>query len=72
MILPDNVYLVLKWITLVGIPALSTAYVGLASIFGWPYADQVAKASVVVCTLIGALIGISTAQYNKQQPPDGE
>ena len=70
MILPDNVYLVLKWITLVGIPALSTAYVGLASIFGWPYADQVAKSSVVVCTLIGTLIGISTAQYNKQQPPD--
>lgn len=72
MILPDKVYDAMKWITLVCIPALSTAFVGFASIFGWPYADEVAKASVVVCTLLGALLGISTAQYNKQQPPDNE
>lgn len=70
MILPDKVYDAMKWITLVCIPAFSTAFVGFASIFGWPYADEVAKASVVVCTLLGALLGISTAQYNKQQPPD--
>ena len=66
MILPDKLYDALKWITLVAIPALSTAFVGFASIFGWPYADEVAKASVVVCTLLGALLGISTAQYNKE------
>ena len=72
MILPDKLYDALKWITLVAIPALSTAFVGFASIFRWPYSDEVAKASVVVCTLLGALLGISTAQYNKQQPPDEE
>lgn len=70
--LPNKVYDVLKWVTLVLIPALSTAFVGLASIFGWPYADEVAKASVVVCTLLGTLLGISTAQYNKQEAHDGE
>jgi hypothetical protein len=52
------------------LPALATAYVGLASIWGWPYADEVAKTTAVVCTLLGALLGISTAQYNKQEPPD--
>ena len=61
----DRLYDVLKWVTLVCIPAFTTAYVGLAAIWGWPYADQVAKTTAVICTLLGALLGISTAQYNK-------
>jgi hypothetical protein len=65
MILSDRLYDVLKWITLVVIPALTTAYVGLAAVWGWPYAEEVAKTSAVICTLLGALLGISTAQYNK-------
>ena len=69
MKLSDKVYDILKWIVMVVIPALTTAYVGLSSIWGWPYADSIAKTSAVVCTLLGALLGISTAQYNKDQPP---
>lgn len=65
MTLPDAVYNVLKWVVLICIPALTTAYVGLDAVFGWGYADIVAKISAIVCTLIGALIGISTAEYNK-------
>jgi len=67
MKLNDGLYDVLKWITMIVIPALATAYVGLASVWGWPYADEVAKTSAVVCTLLGALLGISTAQYNKTE-----
>lgn len=70
LILNNKIYDILKWITMIVLPALATAYVGLASIWGWPYADEVAKTTAVVCTLLGALLGISTAQYNKQQPPD--
>lgn len=65
MKLPDSVYDILKWITMIVLPALATAYVGLASIWGWPFADEVAKTTAVICTLLGALLGISTAQYNK-------
>lgn len=65
MKLNDKWYDLLKWITMVVIPALTTAYVGLSAIWGWPYATEVAKTSAVVCTLLGALLGISTAQYNK-------
>lgn len=65
MKLNDGLYDILKWITMIVIPALATAYVGLASVWGWPYADEVAKTSAVICTLLGALLGISTAQYNK-------
>ena len=69
-LLSDNVYTILKWLTMVVIPACATAYVGLAAIWHWPYADEVAKTTAVVCTLLGTLLGISTAQYNKQEPPD--
>lgn len=61
----DNLYDILKWITMIVIPALTTAYVGLSAVWGWPYATEIAKTSAVVCTLLGALLGISTAQYNK-------
>lgn len=67
MKLPDKVYDILKWIVMIVIPALATAYVGLAAIWGFPYADEVAKTAAVICTLLGALLGISTAQYNKEQ-----
>ena len=73
--LSNKMFDVLKWLTLVGIPALTTAYVGLAAIWNWPYADEVAKTSAVVCILLGSLLGISTIQYNKEQriqPPDDE
>ena len=67
MKLPDKLYDILKWITMIVIPALATAYVGLASVWGWPFADEVAKTAAVICTLLGALLGISTAQYNKDK-----
>ena len=63
----NKLYDVLKWLTLICIPALSTAYVGLSAVWGWPYATEVAKTAVVICTLLGALLGISTAQYNKKE-----
>lgn len=66
MKIPDKLYDILKWVTMVVIPALTAAYVGLASIWGFPYASEVSKTSAVVCTLLGTLLGISTAQYNKE------
>ena len=65
MKLSNCCYDYLKWITMIGIPALTAAYCGLAAIWAWPHADEVAKTSAVVCTLLGALLGISTAEYNK-------
>lgn len=67
MKIPDKVYDVLKWIALVVIPALTAFYSVLASSLGLPYADIVAQIAAGVCTLIGALIGISTAEYNKNK-----
>lgn len=63
--LSNRVYDVLKWVVMVVIPACTTAYVGLATIWNFPCAEEVAKTSAVVCALLGALLGISTAEYRK-------
>ena len=65
MQLNSKVYDIMKWVTMIVLPALATAYVGLSAIWGWPYADEIAKTTAVICTLLGALLGISTAQYYK-------
>lgn len=67
MKLSNKLYDVLKWVVMIALPALTTAYVGMAAIWGWPYATEVAKTSAVICTLLGALLGISTAEYNKDK-----
>lgn len=63
MKLPEKWYLVLKWVCMLCIPALATFYVDLSGVWGLPFADGVARTANALCTLIGALIGISTATY---------
>jgi hypothetical protein len=68
----NKIFDALKWVVMICIPALTVAYVGLSSIWGWPYADEVAKTSSVICTLLGSLLGISSIKYYKddKQPPE--
>ena len=47
------------------LPALSAFYVALAPVWGWLYAEQVAMTISAVAALLGALLGLSTAQYKK-------
>jgi len=65
MQLPDRVYDCLKWIALICVPAVATFYVALAGVWGWPYAEEISKTANAITVLIGALIGISSAQYYK-------
>ena len=64
MKLNNKVYDILKWVVMIVLPAISAFYVALASVWGWPYAEQVAM-TIAAVTLLGALLGISTANYNK-------
>lgn len=65
MKLSNKLYDILKWVDLVCLPALTTFYVVCAPIWGWPYASEIAKTSAAFCTLLGAILGISTAEYRK-------
>lgn len=66
MQLSNRTYDILKWIDLVCLPAIGTAWAGLAQIWNLPYPDEIPATIMVLCTLLGALLGISSATYYKQ------
>ena len=73
MKMSNKVYDVLKWIAMIFLPALGTLYFALAKIWGFPFAAEIVGTISAVDAFLGALLGISTAQYNKEkekQPPD--
>ena len=65
MRLNNSVYDVLKWTTMVLLPAFGSFYFGLSQIWNFPYPQEVV--GTVACTelFIGALIGISHASRDK-------
>ena len=67
MKLTNKQYDILKWIALIALPAAGTLYFTLATIWGFPYGDQIVGAITAVDTFLGALLGISTSQHNKRK-----
>lgn len=62
----NKLYDILKWIAIVALPALSTFIVVIGKIWNWgDIAPMVAQTITAVAVLLGALLGISTIQYNK-------
>ena len=61
----DKVYDALKWVAQYLLPAAGTLYFALAATWGLPYGEQVVGTITAVDTFLGVLLGISTAQYNK-------
>ena len=75
MKMSNRVYDVLKFIAQILLPAIGTLYFALAKIWGFPYAAEIVGTISAVDAFLGALLGISTMQYNKEQkvqPPDEE
>ena len=70
----NTVYDILKYIALIVLPALGTLYFALAKIWGFPYGEEIVGTITAVDAFLGALLKISTDQYNKleNQPPDEE
>ncbi len=71
MKLPDSVYDVLKWLVLCVIPALTTFYCVVDKVFNWGYSEIVATISAALCTCIGTILGISTAEYRRDNEEEG-
>ena len=61
----NKVYDILKWIALILLPALGTLYFALASIWGFPYAEQIVGTITAIDTFLGVLLGISTNTYKR-------
>lgn len=60
----NKTYDVLKYIAQIVLPATGTLYFALASIWGLPYGEQIVGTITAVDTFLGALLMISTKNYN--------
>ena len=67
MKLSNETYDVLKWIAQIFLPALGTLYFALASIWGLPYGEQIVGTITALDAFLGALLQISSDEYNKNK-----
>lgn len=65
MIIPNKLYDILKWVCMVGLPAIATLWFALGKIWGFPYLAEIEATIVAIDTFLGAILGISTFSYNK-------
>lgn len=62
----NKVYDVLKFIAQIVLPAIGTLYFALASIWGLPCGEQIVGTITAIDTFLGALLGLSSMSYNKE------
>lgn len=65
-LLSNRSFDVLKWCCIIVLPALATLYRGLGSIWSLPYLEEIPQTIIVIDAFLGALLGVSTIQYNKE------
>ncbi len=63
----NKTYDILKWVAQILLPAIGTLYFAIASVWGLPYSEQVVGTITAVDVFLGALLGISTANYNNKK-----
>ena len=68
----NQIYDILKWTAQIVLPAIATLYFALASIWGLPYGEQIVGTITAIDAFLGAILGISTANYNKRKEDDNE
>lgn len=65
MKLNDKAYNVLKWVALIALNAVGVFYKTISIIWELPMGEEVQSTCSAAALLLGALLGISTANYNK-------
>lgn len=67
----NKTYDLLKEIAQIWLPALATLYFTLASIWGFPYAEQIVGTISAIDVFLGAVLKISTINYLKGDDKNG-
>lgn len=65
MKMSNKIYDALKWVALVALDAVGYFYQEIANVWTLPFGDEVLKTCVALSILLGTLIGVSSAKYNK-------
>lgn len=61
----NKLYDILKWVALVALDAVGIFYKTIATTWALPLGDEILSTCAALSVLVGALIGISSANYNK-------
>ena len=72
MKLSNKTYDILKFIAQIVLPALATLYVTIAGLWGLPYPKEISGTVMAIDTFLGAILMISTSQYNKNNEIENE
>lgn len=64
----NKTYDMLKFTAQIVLPALGTLYFAISNIWGLPYGEQVVGTITAVDAFLGAVLQISTSEYNKSLP----
>lgn len=65
MMLSNKAYDILKWVGLIALDAVGVFYRSISAIWGLPFGEEVLATCSAASVLIGALLGVSCANYNK-------
>lgn len=60
-LLPDKAYNILKWVGLIALPAVATFVGTVGTAVEWPMTTIAVTVITAAGTLVGALIGVTTA-----------
>lgn len=63
----NKTYDVLKYIAQIVLPAIATLYFALADIWHLPYGKEIVGTITAIDTFLGAVLMISSANYNKNK-----
>jgi hypothetical protein len=68
MILTNRNYDILKWLSLILLPALSVLYLALSQVWGLPYGTEVVGTLAAAALFLATLLGISTNTFKVTNP----
>ena len=66
MKLSNRVFDILKWVAILFLPALAILIRTVFAIWQIPYGEQISATIIAVQVFLGAILGVSTLNYNKE------
>lgn len=70
MKISNKLYDVLKWFALVAVPAIEGFWLTIGKVWNFAYLTEIGTTIAAVGLLIAALIGVSSAEYNRPAEVD--
>ena len=66
MKLSNRAFDILKWVAILFLPALAILIRTVFAIWSIPYGEEISSTIVALQVFLGAILGVSTLNYNKE------